>query len=58
MIKPQIKTIYFIDLLNFRDPIGNFNYVIPCVDIKFMPWRWTKFMSLFNSIKKRQLSWR
>jgi len=37
MIKPQIKTIYFIDLFNFRDPIGNFNYVIPCVDIKFMP---------------------
>lgn len=58
MIKPQIKTIYFIDLFNFRDPIGNFNYVIPCVDIKFMLWRWTKFMSLFNSIKKRQLSWR
>jgi|UPI00059C8E0C hypothetical protein len=58
MIWLLIKYIIFISLSNFRDPIAIFNYVIPCVDIKFMPWRWTKFTSLFNGIKKRQQSWR
>jgi len=58
MIQPLIKPIIFIGLFNFRDPIAIFNYVIPCVDIKFTPWRWTKFAHLFNDIKKRQQSWR
>ncbi len=58
MIQPLIKPIIFIGLFNFHDPIAIFNYVIPCVDIKFMPWRWTKFAHLFNGIKKRQQSWR
>ena len=52
MIWLLIKYIIFISLFNFRDPIAIFNYVIPCVDIKFMPWRSIKIVTLFKGIKK------
>ncbi|KAA5966615.1 hypothetical protein F3I51_20355 [Pantoea sp. M_6] len=41
-IYEQIKCLFFICFINYRDVIAIFNSVIPCVDIKFMPWRWTK----------------
>ncbi|TPV43014.1 hypothetical protein FJW01_07675 [Pantoea deleyi] len=48
----QIKNINFSSLFNFRDPIAIFNSAIPCVDIKFMPWRWTKSSRAFRARKK------